>query len=364
MEVFRERHCRRVGRIAGHVQPQLQLVPHLPNGELPAGAVFQPRPAAGAAAGSPKRIYVACDSEGGAGMPEYWARTTQDGNPRRQEYRELLTRECNAAVEGCFRGGATEVIVSDDGMGGIMTVPEMMDERALWLRGPGFGGVTPLMQGLDSTFAGVVLIGFHAMQDAENGVLAHTYSSAVPRRQTINGSPFGELCEYALAAGHDHQVPVILVAGDRAVCDEATALLGPGVRTVAVKEGVGNATVGEAKGGLPQHLYGSRALLVAPTRARRLLTDACAEAVSAALGGTAPAMPPLPQPYRIEGKVELRLEVETDQQGGSKYYASRCNAWEAVGKRWPLRPSVTERPGSVAFEGVLEEGIPRNIKIL
>ena len=53
-----------------------------------------------------------------------------------------------------------------------MTVPEMMDERAVWLRGPGFGGATPLMQGLDSSFAGVVLIGFHAMQDAENGVLS------------------------------------------------------------------------------------------------------------------------------------------------------------------------------------------------
>jgi D-amino peptidase len=263
------------------------------------------------------RIYIVCDSEGGAGMPEYWARNMEDGNPRRQEYRELLTRECNAAVEGCFRGGAAEVIVSDDGMGGVMTVPEMMDERAVWLRGPGFGGATPLMQGLDSSFAGVVLIGFHAMQDAENGVLAHTYSSAVPRRQTINGAPFGELCEYALAAGHDHEVPVLLVAGDRAVCDEATALLGAGVRTVAVKEGVGNTTVGEAKGGLPQHLFGARALLIAPKRARQMLTDAVEEAVFTSLH-TAPdgvRGPALPRPYRIDGRVGLRLELETDEAG-------------------------------------------------
>ena len=36
------------------------------------------------------RIYIVCDSEGGAGMPEYWARNMEDGNPRRQEYRELI----------------------------------------------------------------------------------------------------------------------------------------------------------------------------------------------------------------------------------------------------------------------------------
>ena len=306
-------------------------------------------------------------------MAEYWARNLEDGNPRRQEYRELLTRDCNAAVEGCFRGGANEVIVSDDGMGGVMTVPEMMDERALWLRGPGFGGPTPLMQGLDETFAGVVLIGFHAMQDAPNGVLAHTYSSAVPRRQTINGEPFGELCEYALAAGHDHNVPVLLVSGDRAVCDEATKLLGPGVRTLAVKEGVGNATVGVDKGGLPQHQFGARAMLIAPTRAREMLIGAVQEAVSAALSGNDQKVP-IPSPYRIEGPVDLQLELETDEAGAAKYFASRCAAWEAVGEQWPLRPSSgstlstpsncgNNRKGRFAFEGTLAS-VPRGLKLL
>lgn len=307
-------------------------------------------------------------------MCEYWARNLVDENPRKQEYRELLTRDCNAAIDGCFRGGASEVIVSDDGMGGVMTVPEMMDERALWLRGPGFGGPTSLMQGLDHTFAGVVLIGFHAMQDAQNGVLAHTYSSAVPRRQTINSEPFGELCEYALAAGHDHGVPVLLVSGDRAVCDEATRLLGPGVRTLAVKEGVGNATVGVDKGGLPQHLFGARAMLIAPKRARKMLTEAVREAVSAAFANSNSSVA-LPKPYRIDGPVDLRLELETDEEGAAKYYASRCSAWEAIGERWPLRPTGSTqtftssrdendgREGRFSFEGTLA-AVPRGLKLL
>jgi D-amino peptidase len=203
-------------------------------------------------------------------MAEYWARNVAWDNPRRQEYRELLTRDCNAAIEGCYRAGAEEVIVSDDGMGGLLAIPEMMDARARWLRGPGFGGATPLLQGADGTFLGVLLIGAHAMQDAPNGLLAHTWSSKLKRRSWVNGEPFGELFEYAVAAGHDHQLPILLVHGDHAVCNEATQLLGSGVTTVSVKQGLGDE---------------QRAIVFAPSRARQLLADGAAQAVAAALKG-------------------------------------------------------------------------------
>ena len=308
-------------------------------------------PAAAATNTKRKAIYIVCDSEGGAGMPEFWARNAEYDNPRRQEYRELLTRDCNAAVEGCIAAGAEEVIVSDDGMGGVNTIPELMDPRALWLRGPGFGGATPLMQGLDSSFAGVLLIGFHAMQDAPRGILAHTWSSAVLRRSTLNGASFGELAEYSLAADHDHNLPILLVHGDRAVCDEATALLGPRVRTVAVKEGV--------EGG-----SNTRALLIAPQRARQMLTDAARDAVAAALNPSAAELPP-PKPYRVEGEVALRLELAVDEEAAGDYERKRREAWAEVGGEWPLQraASAAGEEGGVVFEGLLPE-IPRGLKML
>ena len=114
------------------------------------------------------KIFIVCDSEGGSGIVEYWSRNVPPSNPRFQEYRELMTRDINAAIEGCFQAGATEVVVSDDGFGGTCTVPELMDSRASWIRGPGFGtGKLPLLAGLDESFDGLMLIGFHPMEGAE-----------------------------------------------------------------------------------------------------------------------------------------------------------------------------------------------------
>ena len=59
------------------------------------------------------KIFIVCDSEGGSGIVEYWSRNVPPGHPRFQEYRELMTRDINAAIEGCFQAGATEVVVSD-----------------------------------------------------------------------------------------------------------------------------------------------------------------------------------------------------------------------------------------------------------
>ena len=58
---------------------------------------------------------------------------------------------------------------------------------------------------------------------------------------SINGIPMPETGYNALIAGH-YGVPVVFVAGDKAVCDQAKELLGD-VETVAVKEGIGAAAL-------------------------------------------------------------------------------------------------------------------------
>ena len=56
----------------------------------------------------------------------------------------------------------------------------------------------------------------HAMEGAKDGVLAHTWSSARRRRYWFNGREGGEVAAYAIVAGHDHGVPIIMTtAQDR-----------------------------------------------------------------------------------------------------------------------------------------------------
>ena len=93
-----------------------------------------------------------------------------------------------------------------------------------------------MLQGLDRSFSGVMLIGFHAMEGAEDAVLAHTRSSARRRRYWFNGREGGEVAAYAIVAGHDHGVPIVMATGCTGLCREVQDLLGPQTLCVSVKE--------------------------------------------------------------------------------------------------------------------------------
>lgn len=184
------------------------------------------------------KICIAVDSEGATGVAEYWARNLDAESPEFQRYRELMTADVNAAVAGCFTGGATEVYIKDDGFGDKGLISKLLDRRAKLLPdGDRF------LNGLDSTFDGLMLIGFHAKEGAKDGVLAHTWSSARRRRYWFNNQESGELAVYAIAAGHDHQVPVIMVSGCAGLAREARELLGEQVVTAVVKEVKADQTV-------------------------------------------------------------------------------------------------------------------------
>ena len=77
----------------------------------------------------------------------------------------------------------------------------------------------------------------HAMAGTPDGVLSHTVSGQAWQSLRFNGARRRD--------GHQRRAlrqlgcPVVLVTGDRAVCREARALLGDGLTTVEVKEGLG-----------------------------------------------------------------------------------------------------------------------------
>ena len=120
------------------------------------------------------------------------------GQRRFEESRRLLTGEVNAAVEGALAAGASQVVIWDR--------HELYD--------------------------GILFIGQHAMAGAPNAVLAHSQSFAI-EQITLNGKPVGEIGQVAAIAGF-FEIPVIMLAGDQAACDELLALQ-PKAETVAVK---------------------------------------------------------------------------------------------------------------------------------
>jgi D-amino peptidase len=180
--------------------------------------------------GKPTKIFIAVDSEGQTGNNEYWARNRKPGDPAFERYRKLLTDDVSAAIAGCFAGGADEVYVKDDGFRSRSIIRDQLDRRATLVPSGG-----PILHGLDGSFAGVMLVGFHAMEGAKDGVLAHTWSSARRRRYWFNDREGGELFVYATVAGHDHNVPIIMAAGCSGLCREVHDLLGEDVVTVSVK---------------------------------------------------------------------------------------------------------------------------------
>ncbi|MCK5759433.1 MAG: M55 family metallopeptidase [Clostridiales bacterium] len=209
------------------------------------------------------KIYMMTDLEGPAGVLNRndWVHL---GSPYYEKAKILLTEEVNAAAEGFFRAGATEILVSDGhGTGGIQ--PELLDKRLLLLR----GFPTGYPCGLTAEYNCVVWIGQHAKAGTPFAHIPHTGNHHVIDL-SINGISIGELGELAMCAGVLGVKP-ILATGDKAMCIEAQQLL-PGIETVSVKEGLMPGKGDECT----YEEYNSRniaAIHLAPQRARELIEE-------------------------------------------------------------------------------------------
>jgi len=167
------------------------------------------------------KVYISVDIEGMAGVV-----APEQGNAAAgaayEIGRRLMTEETNAAIEGAFAAGATEIVVND-GHGGMRNlVASELDRRALLIQ----GRVKPMfmVEGLDASFDACFLVGYHAAAGVRDGVLNHAFH---PYALRCNGQVFSETGLSAMVAGH-YGVPVVLVTGDDATLRDADALLGAG----------------------------------------------------------------------------------------------------------------------------------------
>jgi D-amino peptidase len=264
---------------------------------------------------SPFKVFISADMEGVAGVVAN-GQTGVEGRDY-SVFREIMTAEVNAAIAAAYDAGATDVAVIDAHGGGTNLRPADVDRRATLISGAPMP--MGMMTGIDSSFAAVIFIGYHASASAADAILGHTYTTVL-KAVRLNGQEVGEWGLNAALAGY-YGVPLVFASGDRALVEQVHAVL-PEVETVAVKEGVSS----------------SAAKILHPEIARERI----AAGVRKALTREQPIAPwQLSKPVTLE--VELATAAATDLAmlvPAMKRVSGRVVSYEAPDMRAAYRVSV------------------------
>lgn len=183
----------------------------------------------------PIKVYISADMEGITGVV-----SPDQLGPAGFEYqraREWMTAEVAAAIQGAKEAGATEFVVSDShGNGESLLIDRLPTDVPVRIV-RSFPRPLAMMEGIDSSFAAVIFIGYHTSTSSLTGVRAHTISSALLTRVSINGIAQSEAGINAATAAQ-FGVPVVMITGDDQIVSETKQRLG-NIEGVAVKRAIG-----------------------------------------------------------------------------------------------------------------------------
>jgi D-amino peptidase len=183
------------------------------------------------------KVYISVDIEGVAGIT-HWDEAEKN-HADHAEFREIMTREAIAAVDGARAAGATDIWVKDAHDSGRNLLTTLMPADVTLIR-DWSGHPYSMIQELDESFDALVMIGYHSAVGAETNSLAHTLNT---RTQMIrlNGAAASEFILFAHAAS-SVKVPTVFVSGDLGLMSEVEQTNAK-IGRLAVKRGVGQSTV-------------------------------------------------------------------------------------------------------------------------
>jgi D-amino peptidase len=250
-----------------------------------------------------KKVFMVTDMEGVSGIFDTELQCLPYKSPRWEESQKSLTGEINAAVDGLFEGGATEVVVWDGHSSGQNLSVLDIHPRAHLLTG---GAVSSTLE-LDPSYGAVIFIGQHALAGAEKGILGHSYDSQNIQNIWVNERPTGEIGARVMLAG-TFGIPVVMLAGDTAACKELHELV-PRAECAEVKSGVSRTA-----GFMLAH---PASCTLIREKARRGL-ERLAEF----------------KPYRVSGPVEVKVELTTK---GSRGFRPREGVEQLNDRTWVFR---------------------------
>jgi len=235
------------------------------------------------------KVFISVDMEGVAGVVS--VDQLMPGSFEYDRFRNFMTQETLAAIEGARQAGATEFVIADAHGNEQNLLIEQFPPDVRIVRGdPRHGG---MMGGIDGSFDAAMFVGYHASTHNVKGVRAHTFSSARLTRVALNGQPVTEGAWNAAIAGQ-FGVPVIFISGDDAAIAE-------------VRAAIGDVEAAETKRTLGFHAAETKT----PEAARRLIREKCAAAVRG-LAGRKPYMVATPV------TVDISFKSVTPAEAGSK----------------------------------------------
>jgi D-amino peptidase len=199
-------------------------------------------------------------------------------------------------------------------------LPEALDARCEWVVQNEWTEYTGFLEeGCDAA----LFVGMHARAGVADGVLNHTISGSDIFELRFNGTPVGETGINAALCG-TFGCPVVLVTGDEAVCRESRELLGEGLTTVAVKQGLGR----------------NSARNIAPQRAREMIEEGAKRAL-ADLSAVARYDPGQPCEIEIDLMGSHISERYRNRHGvevvdGRRLVSTAHDWWSAWRQFWPM----------------------------
>lgn len=234
------------------------------------------------------RVYISVDMEGVAGISHNKPTLRADsGYP---EAVKLMVGEANAAIDGAFKGGATEVTVNDSHGQMFNLTPEDLDPRARLVQGKKPWSMVEAAE--SAKFDVALFVGYHARAGHPRGTIAHTYTGRVTLA-TVNGRPVTEAAVNGLYLGA-LGIPVGMVSGDDALAEELAGWL-PWAERVVVKRGVS----------------WNAADSLHPSKSRDLIREGAQKAVARAKSGDA-ALQPLTFPAPLALGIEFAHAGQAD----------------------------------------------------
>lgn len=241
------------------------------------------------------KVIIITDMEGVSGIDnvEVW----DENSDAYQKGRYLLMEDVNAAVEGAFDGGATEVTVIDGHHTGDNFVKENLHPRAKQMSAFDFRPATPQKGDYDA----LICVGCHAMAGTETAFLDHTMSSVEWFEYRIGQKCYGEIGIQAIWAGN-FGFPLVAVSGDEKACEEAKALI-PNVAVAPVKKGI----------------YRNQAVSVDLDEAHKRIFDAASDGVRRA-SEIKPYIIPLP----TQAQLTFTRSDFCDRQAAATTVCTRC----------------------------------------
>jgi D-amino peptidase len=182
----------------------------------------------------PRRLFISVDMEGIAGIASI--SQLMPGQFEYETARKWMTAEVAAAAAAALESGYDEVLIADGHGNAQNVLPDQLPPRTTLIR----SWPRPLGQMQGADWPGVeacMFIGFHSGARSGAGTLAHTFNGSLFADVRLNGRSCSEAYLLGAFAG-ELGIPVTMISGDNAICDEVAALI-PGIVTCPVKTFIG-----------------------------------------------------------------------------------------------------------------------------